>query len=128
MPKAAAVYCRISDDRTGEQAGVARQEEDCLALAERRGWPVASVYIDNDLSAWNDHSRPQYQRLLGDIGAGTVDAGVIPVESSLLGTIRENLDLLWTFDLPIAGEVSVPVRMASASPSRAIAASPSRMR
>ncbi len=39
-------------------------------------------------------------------------AGVVPVESSLLGTIRENLDLLWEFDLPIAGEVSVPVRLA----------------
>jgi prephenate dehydratase len=43
---------------------------------------------------------------------GGADAGVVPVESSLLGTIRENLDLLWAFDLPIAGEVSVPVRLA----------------
>ena len=43
---------------------------------------------------------------------GEVAAGVVPVESSLLGTIRENLDLLWEFDLPIVGEVSVPVRLA----------------
>ncbi len=43
---------------------------------------------------------------------GEAAAGVIPVESSLLGTIRENLDLLYAFDLPIAGEVSVPVRLA----------------
>jgi prephenate dehydratase len=43
---------------------------------------------------------------------GDADAGVVPVESSLLGTIRENLDLLWSFDLPIVGEVSVPVRLA----------------
>jgi prephenate dehydratase len=43
---------------------------------------------------------------------GAVAAGVVPVESSLLGTIRENLDLLWAFDLPVAGEVSVPVRLA----------------
>jgi len=43
---------------------------------------------------------------------GSVAAGVVPVESSLLGTIRENLDLLWEFDLPIVGEVSVPVRLA----------------
>ncbi len=41
-----------------------------------------------------------------------VAAGVVPVESSLLGTIRENLDLLWEFDLPVVGEVSVPVRLA----------------
>jgi prephenate dehydratase len=43
---------------------------------------------------------------------GEVGAGVVPVESSLLGTIRENLDLLWEFDLPVVGEVSVPVRLA----------------
>jgi prephenate dehydratase len=43
---------------------------------------------------------------------GEAAAGVVPVESSLLGTIRENLDLLWAFDLPIVGEVSVPVRLA----------------
>ena len=43
---------------------------------------------------------------------GAADAGVVPVESSLLGTIRENLDLLWAFDLPVAGEVTVPVRLA----------------
>ncbi|MEI7745041.1 MAG: prephenate dehydratase domain-containing protein, partial [Chloroflexota bacterium] len=28
------------------------------------------------------------------VRAGTVDAGVVPVESSLLGSIRENTDLL----------------------------------
>jgi prephenate dehydratase len=43
---------------------------------------------------------------------GDADAGVVPVESSLLGTIRENLDLLYEFGLPIVGEVSVPVRLA----------------
>ena len=43
---------------------------------------------------------------------GAVGAAVVPVESSLLGTIRENLDLLWEFELPIVGEVSVPVRLA----------------
>ena len=43
---------------------------------------------------------------------GSAAAAVVPVESSLLGTIRENLDLLWEFELPIVGEVSVPVRLA----------------
>jgi prephenate dehydratase len=43
---------------------------------------------------------------------GAVEAGVVPVESSLLGSIRENSDLLWEFRLPVAGEVSVPVRLA----------------
>ena len=39
-------------------------------------------------------------------------AGVVPFESSLLGTIRETHDLLYEFDLEIAGEVGVPVRLA----------------
>jgi len=43
---------------------------------------------------------------------GEAAAGVVPVESSLLGTIRENLDALYAHDLPIAGEVVVPVRLA----------------
>ena len=46
------------------------------------------------------------------VRSGDADAGVVPVESSLLGTIRENLDLLYEFGLPIVGEVSVPVRLA----------------
>ena len=53
-----------------------------------------------------------FREVFEAVGDGTVDAGVVPVESSLLGTIRENLDLLWAFDLSIAGEVSVPVRLA----------------
>jgi DNA invertase Pin-like site-specific DNA recombinase len=36
----AAAYVRISRDREGQALGVARQEDDCKALAERRGWTV----------------------------------------------------------------------------------------
>lgn len=46
------------------------------------------------------------------VAAGRAAAGVVPVESSLLGSIRENLDLLYAHGLPIVGEVSVPVRLA----------------
>src|SRR5947209_3669246 len=73
----AAVYCRISDDRTEEALGVARQELDCRALAERRGWDVADLYIDNDLSAYRGAPRPAYSRLLDDISAKRVDAVVV---------------------------------------------------
>jgi prephenate dehydratase len=41
-----------------------------------------------------------------------VDAGVIAIESSLAGTIRETYDLLYEFDIRIVGEVTVPVRLA----------------
>ena len=52
MPSSAAVYARISDDTEGRAAGVGRQTEDCLALAERLGWELSplSPFIDNDIS------------------------------------------------------------------------------
>lgn len=52
MSVRAGIYVRISQDRTGEAAGVARQEADCRALCDRLGWTVAAVYSDNDTSAY----------------------------------------------------------------------------
>ena len=55
---------------------------------------------------------PSFRAVFEAVRDRAVDAGVVPVESSQLGTIRETLDLLFEFDLVIAGEVSVPVRLA----------------
>ncbi len=55
---------------------------------------------------------PSFRAVFEAVRDGAAAAGVVPVESSLLGTIRENLDLLYEFGLPIAGEVTVPVRLA----------------
>lgn len=70
----AAVYVRISDDAEGLGLGVARQEADCRALAQRRGWSVAGVYADNDRSAYSGKPRPQYEALLRDLEDGRVEA------------------------------------------------------
>lgn len=70
----AAIYCRISQDRAGAGLGVARQEEDCRALCERRGWVVAEVYADNDVSAYSGKPRPAWQQLISDVQGGAVDA------------------------------------------------------
>jgi site-specific DNA recombinase len=73
MTMRAGVYARISDDRRGGAGlGVQRQVEDCQALAERLGWPVAGVYVDNDVSAYSGKPRKDYQRLLADIRAGHI--------------------------------------------------------
>jgi DNA invertase Pin-like site-specific DNA recombinase len=70
-PTSAAVYARISHDPSGERLGVQRQEADCLEEAKRRGWSVAQVYVDDDLSAYNPKKPgPEYQRLLSDIQLG----------------------------------------------------------
>lgn len=76
MTRRAAVYARISQDRVGAGLGVDRQEQDCRALAAARGWTVAEVYVDNDTSAYSRRARPAYERLLGDIAAGRIDAVV----------------------------------------------------
>lgn len=47
----AVIYLRISSDRTGQQAGVTRQREDCERRARERGWTVVAVEQDNDQSA-----------------------------------------------------------------------------
>lgn len=70
----AAIYCRISQDRTGDLLGVQRQETDCRALAERQGWEVVQVYVDDDRSAYSGKPRPQYNRMLQAIKDGTIDA------------------------------------------------------
>lgn len=73
----AGIYCRISKDRSGLGLGVERQQEDCAALCERRGWTVAGVYVDNDVSASTGKRRPAYQRMLADLEAGSLEAVVV---------------------------------------------------
>ncbi|MET8172813.1 recombinase family protein [Streptomyces clavifer] len=67
----AVIYCRISQDRTGGGLGVDRQREDCEALAERNGWEVVEVYVDNDVSAFSGKPRKDYRRMLADLELGT---------------------------------------------------------
>jgi site-specific DNA recombinase len=74
---AAAIYCRISRDRTGAGLGVERQEQDCRALAERLGLPVEVVLVDNDLSAYSGKKRPDYERLLEGLRAGRYSAVIV---------------------------------------------------
>jgi hypothetical protein len=70
----AAIYCRISHDKTGAGLGVERQKQDCRELAARLGWSVTEVFCDNDLSAYSGKRRPRYQALLEAIRAGRIDA------------------------------------------------------
>jgi len=70
--KAVGVYARISSDVLGEGLGVARQRQDCAALAECHGWTVVDTYVDNDVSAFSGKRRPEYERLLTDVRSGRV--------------------------------------------------------
>jgi DNA invertase Pin-like site-specific DNA recombinase len=70
----AALYIRLSQDATGQRAGVTRQLEDCRALADRLGWQVIEPpFDDNDQSAYNG-TRPGFEALLTAVKRGQVDA------------------------------------------------------
>ncbi|MEU8615279.1 recombinase family protein [Actinoplanes sp. NPDC048791] len=69
-----AVYCRLSQDRSGTSLGIERQQEDCRALVDRRGGVVVEEYVDNDASASSGRKRPAYERLLASVERGDVDA------------------------------------------------------
>ena len=75
--RAAAIYARISSDPTGQALGVARQVQDCRALAESKGWVVAEEYVDNDVSAYGSTRRPAYDRLLTDVAERHRDAVIV---------------------------------------------------
>lgn len=72
----AAIYARISQDRYGAGLGVARQREDCEQLIADRGWELAGVFEDNDISAYSGKLRPGYRRLLDAVNAGEIAAVV----------------------------------------------------
>jgi DNA invertase Pin-like site-specific DNA recombinase len=52
LPKQAILLVRISDDREGEALGVGRQEDDGRRHADKIGWGIAQVIVENDVSAF----------------------------------------------------------------------------
>jgi site-specific DNA recombinase len=70
----AAIYTRISNDPTGQELGVTRQLDDCLALADQLGWEVTARFDDNDLSAFNGKTRPGFEKMLEAMKAGEFKA------------------------------------------------------
>lgn len=88
-PRQAAIYVRISEDATGKKAGVTRQLKECRALAKRLKWPVIDTYDDNDVSAFSGKTRPGFERLLGDIKTGRVDAVICWHPDRLYRRVRD---------------------------------------
>lgn len=69
----AAIYARISADKTGAGLGVERQVADCEELAAGLNARVVATFSDNDLSAFSGKQRPGYDALLGLMKSGEVD-------------------------------------------------------
>ncbi len=101
----AAIYVRISDDRVGAGLGVQRQEKDCQELADRNGWDVTHVFVDNDASAYDKRKKRQgWTALLRELEAGRLDAVLAWHPDRLYRQMR---DLLALIDLCDRGRVKV---------------------
>jgi site-specific DNA recombinase len=125
IPQSAVIYARISDDREGASAGVARQEADARALADRLGWSVSEVVIENDTSAYKRRKvslpngrtelrvvRPGFRRLLDLIAVGDVD-GLIAYD--LDRTARDPRDLEDLIDAVESRHPRLPVESVTGS-------------
>lgn len=94
LRKTCFIYCRISQDREGRKIGVDRQERSCRELAERLGYEVAHVYIENDVGAStrSKKPRPQFDDMMKRAKTGTA---ILAYSSGrLTRRPRENEDLI----------------------------------
>lgn len=53
---------------------------------------------------------PSFAAVTEAVAAGTIDVGVLPIESSLAGPVAETHDLLYDSPLAITGETVLPIR------------------
>lgn len=89
MPRAA-IYVRQSQDKTGNEAAVGRQEAACRSLAFAKGWADSlTVYQDNDRSASTGKTRPDFERLISDVEAGRVQAILVWHIDRLTRSVRD---------------------------------------
>lgn len=95
-------YARVSEDDRGAAEGVESQHSDSEGFAEEIGRPLAATYQDNDISAFTGRERPEYQRLLTDMGRGLIAAVVVWHADRLSRNVREALDFI---DLAVTHDV-----------------------
>ena len=90
----AAVYTRISEDKSGQRLGVTRQWDECSALAERLGWQIVARFDDNDLSAFNGARRDGFEALLKGMRGGDFDALICWHPDRLYRSLKDLVRLL----------------------------------
>jgi prephenate dehydratase len=90
------------------------------ACLSRSGWhfresraPSARRAFFRAFAAPQAVAMPTWRAVFEAVNDGSVDAGVVPIERSKGGSVREIYDLLFNFDeLRIVAEVTVPVHLA----------------
>ncbi|MFJ9474739.1 recombinase family protein [Streptomyces mirabilis] len=125
LPTRAVLLVRISDDKAQDAKGVARQEEDGRHLADRLGWTIAEVVIENDTSAYKRRTiklpdgstglrtvRPGFRSVLDKLTSGERD-GLLAYD--LDRTARDPRDLEDLIDVVESRRPRIPVESVSGS-------------
>lgn len=84
----------MSQDRDGDEAGVTRQRAACQKLCAARGWVVADVFTDNDLSAAGKVRRPGFDQLVAAIQSGRIRAVVAYAMDRITRNARDAVTFL----------------------------------
>ena len=87
----AAIYARISLDKSQEGVGVERQEAICRKFCKERKYEVAGVFADNSLSAYHQVQRSRYERLIEAITDGQIEVVVVYHQDRLTRSLEELL-------------------------------------
>lgn len=75
--KRAAIYLRISQDRSGKGDAIERQREDCRTICDYHKWEIVDEYVDHAISAYSGATRPAYDQLFEDYRRGRFDVVVV---------------------------------------------------
>lgn len=92
----AVIYTRMSQDRSGEGAGVERQLAECQKLAAQLSIPVDHVYADNDMSATSGKIRPQFEAMLA-----ARPSAIIAWHQDRLLRLTSDLEKVIALDVPV---------------------------
>jgi DNA invertase Pin-like site-specific DNA recombinase len=125
LPTRAIALVRISDARNGDTAGVDRQEQDARKLADRLGWTIGEVIVENDTSAFKRRQvklpdgrkamrvvRPGFRRALAALEIGEAD-GLIAHDLDRVA--RDPRDLEDLIDVVESKNPRVPVESVTGS-------------
>lgn len=95
----AAIYTRISLDKTGEKEGIERQLRDCRLICRINNFEVYKEYPDNSISAFSTEARsakerPQFDEMIKDYKEGKFDVIVAWKLDRLVRSVAALEDML----------------------------------
>jgi len=96
MKKLVALYTRVSSEDLETPLSTRRQERACRQFARSKGWKVADVWEDVDVSAYaKGKRRPAFDNLMSVVAGGKVD-GVLVWKLDRLVRRAADFERFWT--------------------------------